>query len=75
VRWEEIARAESYDVEAREPGSQAEFAVVATVRDPAADLAFPPGSRVEVRVVAKNAAGASAPSEPVEAQVPAAAAA
>jgi hypothetical protein len=75
LRWEPSERAESYDVEVQDAEQNAEFRWAATARDPVADLSLTPGSKVKVRVIARNATGASAPSEIVEVQVPVAVAA
>lgn len=67
-------RATRYAIEAA-VGPDGEFAVVATVQDTVADLTFPPGAVVRIRVRARNAAGEAGPSPVVEVTVPVAAAA
>jgi hypothetical protein len=74
VRWEPSPRAESCEVEVLASAHDAQWTSMATVHDPAAELSLTPGSRVQVRVTTRNAAGASVPSEPVSATVPVAAA-
>jgi hypothetical protein len=75
VRWTPSPRAESYDVEVLAAAHDAQWTDVATVHDPVVELSLTPGAKVQVRVTARNAAGASVPSEPVPATVPVAAAA
>jgi hypothetical protein len=74
VHWIGSLRAERYVIEAA-VGAAEEFASVKTVEDTVADLEFPPGSAVRLRVRARNAAGDSAVSPVVEVVVPVAAAA
>jgi hypothetical protein len=75
VRWEPSERAESYEVEAQVAGQDAQFRSVVTVQDPVANLSFPPGSRVKLRVISRNSTGPATPSDAVETTVPAEAAA
>jgi hypothetical protein len=67
-------RAERYAIEAA-VGPDGVFAPVTTVEDTVADLEFPPGSTVRLRVKARNAAGESGFSPVVEVLVPVAVAA
>ncbi len=67
-------RAERYAIEAA-VGPDGVFALVTTVADTVADLEFPPGSTVRLRVKARNAAGESGFSPVVEVTVPVAVAA
>ena len=67
-------RAERYAIEAA-VGPDGVFALVTTVADTVADLEFPPGSAVRLRVKARNGAGESGFSPAVEVLVPVAVAA
>ncbi len=70
--WDATARAERYHVELLLPGPESAFHRVVTVYDTNARLAdLPPGAAVQVRVLAVNAGGESAPGITVEATVPA----
>ena len=75
VRCEPSERAESYEVEVLVVGQDQAFRSVAVVQDPVANLSLPPGSRVKVRMFARNSTGSSVASEVVEATVPRAVAA
>ena len=74
LHWLDSLRAERYAIEAVVNGAGA-FTPVATVQDTVADLEFPPGATVRLRVKARNAAGESGASPVVEVQVPVAVAA
>jgi len=72
AEWSPSVRAERYQVQVLESGRDVEFRLLTTVPSPNADLeGLTPGARVKVRVVAANRAGGSAPSEIVDATVPA----
>ena len=72
--WLDSLRADWYEIEAA-VGDAVEFVHAATVHDTVADLEFPPGVTVKLRVKARNSAGESAPSPVVTQAVPQAAAA
>ena len=72
LAWERSARAERYHVELLLPGPESAFHRVLTVYDTDARLKeLPPGAAVQVRVLAVNAGGESAPGEVVPLTVPA----
>ena len=72
AEWSPSVRAERYQVEVIETGRDEEFRRVTTTLVPNAELeSLTPGVRVKVRVRAVNRAGDSAPSEVVDATVPA----
>jgi hypothetical protein len=74
--WQPSARADRYLVEVQVAGEDVAFRRLETSYDTDAELeGLPPGTRVNVRVVAANDAGESAPSAAVTVTVPALAAA
>ena len=72
AHWLDSLRADRFVLEAA-VGAATEFTAVQTVRDTVADLEFPPGVEVRLRVRARNAAGDSGPSPVVTILVPTAA--
>jgi len=72
VDWERSVRSTRFYVEVLVPGPGAAFRRFATVKDTNASLKeLPPEAEVQVRVVAVNEAGESAPSDAVTIRVPA----
>ena len=76
LTWEPSERVVRYKVRALVVGKETEFRTVAEVYEEQADLTtFAAGEVVRLEIVAVNGAGESAPSEPVSATLPLAAAA
>jgi hypothetical protein len=71
--WPASARADGYVVQVLVEGQDTAFRNYATVRDTNADVSVTPGAKVQVRILARNAAGPTVPSQAVTAQAPLAA--